>query len=95
MPLDTRTPAIDLKDSGTDIAELAARVAAEIRRDIGSDDDQILTRHEAAAFLKRHPKTLEAWAKVGSGPRVTRFGPRSLGYRMADLREFIRNPQSK
>ena len=85
----------DLTQAVPDAADMAVKLVAELRREILAGDDQILSRGEAAAFLNRNVKTLEAWAKVGSGPRVTRFGPKSIGYRLGDLREYVRNPAQK
>ena len=82
----------EIMQATPDAADVAAKLAAELRKEILAGDDQILSRAEAAAFLNRSPKTLEAWARVGHGPKLTRYGVRSVGYRLGDLREFVRNP---
>lgn len=91
----THTTASTETNSAPTAADVAAKLATELRREIIAGDDQMLSRTEAAAFLGRHYKTLEAWARVGLGPKVTRFGPRNLGYRLGDLREYVRNPPTK
>jgi hypothetical protein len=56
----------------------------------GQDDrDVLLTRAEAAAYLRRSVPTLEGWSRAGIGPRVVRMGPRGVRYRLHDLRQFV------
>jgi hypothetical protein len=56
----------------------------------GQDDrDVLLTRAEAAVYLRRSVPTLESWARDGAGPPVTRCGPRGVRYRLSDLRSFV------
>lgn len=43
-----------------------------------------LTNHEAAAFLRLSPRTLEKQRVLGGGPRFRKFGRRVM-YAMADL----------
>jgi predicted DNA-binding transcriptional regulator AlpA len=62
----------------------------------GQDEqDILLTRAEAAAYLRRSVPTLEAWARDGTGPKVVRMGPRGIRYRLADLRAFIEESSTK
>jgi excisionase family DNA binding protein len=57
---------------------------------LGQDDrDVLLTRAEAAAYLRRSVPTLETWAREGTGPPITRLGSRSIRYRLSDLRAWI------
>lgn len=86
---------IEQLGASADAADLAAKVVAELRKEVIAGDDQILSRNDAAAVLSVHPKTLEKWARLGGGPRVTRFGPKSIGYRLGDLRAFARNPRQQ
>lgn len=53
-----------------------------------SDDDVLLTRREAAEYLRRSVATLERWASVGSGPPAKRVGGRVL-YSLSGLRTFV------
>ena len=69
---------------------LAADLAARLRLDVLAGDDLLLSRAEAARFVGRSVKTLELWAAQDVGPKVTRTGPRSVAYRVGDLRDFAR-----
>ena len=48
----------------------------------------LLTRTEAAAFLRLKPQTLAAWSTRGTGPKVCKLGGKVL-YRMEDLQAYI------
>jgi hypothetical protein len=48
----------------------------------------LMTRTEAAEFLRLKPQTLAAWATRGTGPRVCKIGGKAL-YRLEDLQNFI------
>jgi len=50
--------------------------------------DVLMTRCEAAAFLRLKPQTLAVWATRGTGPKVCKVGRKAL-YRLNDLREYI------
>jgi excisionase family DNA binding protein len=55
----------------------------------GQDDrDVLLSREEAAAYLRVSLPTLELWARNGEGPRVVRVG-RAIRYRLADVRALV------
>jgi len=52
---------------------------------------EVLSRDEAAAYLRVSPATLNNWAARGLGPRYSRSGAvrgRTL-YRLADLRDWL------
>lgn len=51
-------------------------------------DDALLLPHEAAALLRRAPKTLASWRSLGRGPRWRKLEGRAL-YAMGDLRRFM------
>lgn len=51
-------------------------------------DDSLLTAHEAAAFLRLKYGTLAWYRTEGGGPKFTRIGPKSIRYRIGDLREY-------
>jgi hypothetical protein len=81
-PEDTATPSYALADT---VQALAVRMAAS--------EDAVVSRAQAAAWLGRSPKTLEAWASVGLGPRVVRMGRRGIGYRVGELRRWVRQQE--
>jgi len=51
------------------------------------DRDVLLTRPEAAQYLRKSVATLERWSRVGFGPMPVMAGRRVL-YRLTDLRAF-------
>lgn len=53
------------------------------------NQDKLLTRPQAAAWLSTTVVTLERWASLGEGPRVTRLGRRMVRYKLSDLQAFI------
>lgn len=50
--------------------------------------DTLLTRREAAEYLRRSVPTLERWAKLGIGPLFCRMNGRVL-YQLSELRRFV------
>ena len=55
---------------------------------LGTDDrDVLLTRREAAHYLRKSEPTLERWARLGIGPQPKKVGPRSVRYTLRSLRE--------
>ncbi len=54
------------------------------------DDDLLLTRPEAAVFLRVSVPTLERWTMLGIGPRTVRIGPKGRRYPLSGLREYAR-----
>ena len=55
---------------------------------VGTDDrDVLLTRREAAEYLRKSEPTLERWARLGIGPKPMKVGPRSVRYTLRSLRE--------
>lgn len=48
----------------------------------------LMTRREAAVFLRLKPQTLAVWATRGNGPKVCKVGRKAL-YRLNDLQEYI------
>ena len=55
---------------------------------------EFLTRQEAAEYLNIKKCTLEAWAWVGKGPVICKFG-RSVRYRISDLEVFIEGSKTQ
>ena len=51
--------------------------------------DVLLTRDETAAYLRKSVATLDRWAAQGIGSRPVRLSPRTVHYRLTDLRKFI------
>jgi len=49
----------------------------------------LLTRPQLAALLNTSVPTLERWAQLGVGPRVTKIGPRQIRYHKDDVRAFL------
>ncbi len=49
----------------------------------------LLTRPQLASMLGTAVSTLENWARVGIGPRVTKIGPRQVRYHKEDVRAFL------
>jgi hypothetical protein len=50
--------------------------------------ETLLTRNEAATFLRMKPQTLAVWATRGVGPKVCKIGRKAL-YRLNDLQEYV------
>jgi len=50
--------------------------------------NELLSRPEAAAFLRLKPSTLSAWAVKGIGPSVCKIGKKKVCYRLSDLQAF-------
>lgn len=53
-----------------------------------AESDRLLTTHEAATKLGRHPMVLSDWRRKGYGPRYVKH-IRSVRYRLSDLEEWI------
>ncbi|MBG6216269.1 putative DNA-binding transcriptional regulator AlpA [Arthrobacter sp. CAN_A6] len=60
--------------------------------DAARDPLRILTAQEAAAILHCSPATLKGWRYKQLGPKFVRLGYRTIGYRPADLEDFINRP---
>jgi hypothetical protein len=54
------------------------------------DDDDTVSRRDAAALLGVSARTLEKWAQTARGPEHVQYGERSpVRYRIGDLRAYI------
>jgi hypothetical protein len=54
---------------------------------IADDRDVLMTRPEAAQYLRRSVPTLERWAREGVGPRPRKIpGTRGVFYTLSELR---------
>lgn len=69
---------------------LADAVASRIKIALALGDDAMLTPHETAVALNKSGSTLELWRAKGLGPRCIRTGSRSVGYRVGDLKKYLR-----
>jgi hypothetical protein len=49
--------------------------------------DVLLTRPEAAQYLRKSEATLERWARLGIGPKPLKSGPHSIRYTLRSCRE--------
>jgi hypothetical protein len=58
------------------------------------DPPELLTKDEAAALLRRSPKTLSHWRLNGEGPPAFRVG-RRLFYLRADLIKWLAEQQEE
>jgi hypothetical protein len=63
----------------------AANVIQFLPPDIIDDCDILLTRKEAAVYLRKSVPTLERWAREGVGPKPVKIN-RHPHYRLHDLR---------
>ena len=50
---------------------------------------EFLTKEELAAELRRSPRTLDRWERLGEGPPITKLGRRVL-YRRSSLQVWLR-----
>jgi hypothetical protein len=55
--------------------------------------EPLATPAEAAAYLRRSPKTLRNWRAKGEGPRFTGRGP-GVRYRWPDVEKWLREQQT-
>lgn len=58
-----------------------------------TDDSQplnrMISRAELCDLAGVALSTAEAWSRAGIGPRPVKIGPRRVGYRMAEVRDFL------
>jgi hypothetical protein len=84
-------------DSAALAAELAPQIAALIAHEVADKlkgvlalgDDAVLGEAAAASSLNKSAATMEGWRAKGFGPKWIRLGPRAIGYRVGDLRQYI------
>jgi Helix-turn-helix domain len=72
--------------------EMEAMIRKVIKSELASntrEEDPLLTRNEAAEYLRIQVSTLAAWAVRGDGPAVTKLGSRAL-YRQSGLDGFAK-----
>lgn len=59
-----------------------------------AEQQELLSRRDAAAYLSVSVSTLERWASHGIGPRITWIGRRPK-YRRSDLNEYLRRGEQR
>jgi hypothetical protein len=73
---------------------LAEQLQTTLATAIALGPDALFSADEASAILRRSPATLEKWRADAVGPRAVKTGLRSVAYRLADLRAFIRDAEA-
>ena len=56
---------------------------------------EILDEREAAAFLRLSSRTLQRMRLDGGGPAYVQLGERRIAYRIASLRDWLANRESR
>jgi predicted DNA-binding transcriptional regulator AlpA len=88
----TRGVSIDASTLAAALApEIAALIVGKLTGLVALGDDAILGEEAAAQALNKSQSTMEAWRAKGMGPKWVKLGPRAVGYRVGDLREYIRD----
>jgi hypothetical protein len=62
----------------------------KLKVELALGDDAVFTVTEAGRIIRRSPAALTAWRASGVGPRTVKLSPRDFGYRLGDLREYVR-----
>jgi hypothetical protein len=93
---DTAVPSLPTAEA---IAKALAPLIAEQLKStmsaaVALGPDALFSVDEASAILRRSPATLEKWRADAIGPRAVKTGLRSVAYRLADLRAFIRDAEA-
>ena len=73
---------------------LAEQLQTTLSTAVALGPDALFSVDEASAILRRSPATLEKWRADAIGPRAVKTGLRSVAYRLADLRAFIRDAEA-
>ena len=73
---------------------LAEQLQTTLATAVALGPDALFSVDEASAILRRSPATLEKWRADAIGPRAVKTGLRSVAYRLADLRAFIRDAEA-
>ena len=69
---------------------LGPLMVEQLRVDLALGDDAVFTIEEAGRIIRRSPGALKAWRASGVGPRTVKLSPRDFGYRLGDLRDYVR-----
>jgi predicted DNA-binding transcriptional regulator AlpA len=65
------------------------KVGPPPRRSLGTLPSEVVRPAEAAMALSVSLSLLKKWRAEGAGPRFVRLGGRAIGYRRADLSDWI------
>ena len=65
------------------------KLAAVLADQIDGRDDAVVRTPVAAALLGVSAQWMESGRHLGYGPKFIRIGPRSIGYRLGDLRQYL------
>jgi predicted DNA-binding transcriptional regulator AlpA len=79
---------IAARQAGTEATRKPARQPVK-RRSLGSLPAEVVRPPEAASLLSVSLSLLKKWRLQGGGPRFVRLGGRAIGYRRADLIDWI------
>ncbi len=66
-----------------------ANVESSPRKSLGTLPPEVVRPAEAASLLSVSLSLLKKWRVQGGGPRFVRLGGRAIGYRRADLSDWI------
>jgi hypothetical protein len=72
---------------------LADKLIGHLRPDLLIGEDRVLTEAEAGRILTASERTLEYWRARGIGPRSVKLGDRRIGYRLGELRAYVRDAE--
>jgi predicted DNA-binding transcriptional regulator AlpA len=67
----------------------AVKVEPPPRKSLGALTSEVVRPAEAALVLSVSLSLLKKWRAEGAGPRFVRLGGRAIGYRRADLSDWI------
>jgi predicted DNA-binding transcriptional regulator AlpA len=65
------------------------KVEPQPRKSLGTLPSEVVRPAEAALVLSVSLSLLKKWRAEGAGPRFVRLGGRAIGYRRADLSDWI------
>ena len=89
-PLAVARPTIDLpKNDAVSLAPFGEAETPSKPKRLASLPPEIVRPPEAASLLSVSLSLLKKWRIGGGGPRFVRLGGRAIGYRRADLSEWI------
>jgi predicted DNA-binding transcriptional regulator AlpA len=89
-PLAVARPTIDLpKNDSLSLAPFGEAGTPSKPKRLASLPPEIVRPPEAASLLSVSLSLLKKWRMGGGGPRFVRLGGRAIGYRRADLSDWI------
>jgi hypothetical protein len=69
--------------------ELEDRIVARLKIVMALGDDLVVPPREAGEVINKSMSTLESWRAKDIGPKWVKTGPRSVGYRIGDLKDYL------